>query len=392
MRIFHINTTLGYNAPGRLVETLARGAAALGHPAAVAFDRLEAVPDVAAEAVGSPAGRIFHALQTRLFDLHGHGSRAATGRLLHALDEFRPDVVHLHNLHGYWLNIPILFRALARRRVRVVWTLHDFWPFTGHCAFPAQAGCDRWLTGCHACPQLNAYPASWGADRSRRNWLERRRWLEMLPRPTLVAVSDWQRRQIAAAVGDAAECTAIHNPVDTDIFCPGSAKSDPRLVLGAASVWDARKGLDRFIALRAALPTDYRIALAGLTKRQARSLPTGIVGVPRLGTPAEMAAFLGSGAVFVNLSRAETLGMVNLEARCCGTPVVSLAAAGMAETVEGDSGFLIEDFSAKAVADRIMEAAAPGRFSRSDIARRAAAECAPAKAIGQYMRLYGENL
>lgn len=375
MKILHFNTTFGTTAPGYLVQTIGQAATEAGHDVSIAYDRAE------------PKRRRHYmaALRTRLFDSHGHSAYLRTMAFIYRAAEFAPDVVHLHNLHGYWIHVPLLLRWLARTNIPVVWTLHDFWPLTGHCAFPHRAGCDRWLTGCHHCPQKGEYPASWFADRSERNYAERRKLIAALPRVTFVALSEWQAAEVRRALPDA-RVEVIPNPVDTTIFRPSATPlRPPKMVLGAANVWDARKGLERFVELRRALPSDYKITLAGLTDKQIRSLPEGIQGLRRINSREDMAMFLASGSVFVNLSDAETLGMVNLEARACGTPVVTLASGGLAETVTPDSGIVLSNFYPATAALAIKTAATPGRFHQKEIRRGLPT---PARALSSYLKVW----
>lgn len=394
MRIYHVNTTFGYNAPGSLVRALSHGAAEAGHVVRAAWSA--AYPVAHDEPlrkslfpVGGRMSRVCHALRTRLTDGHGLGSGRATRALIADIGRFAPDVVHLHNLHGYWLDVPALARYLASSGVRVVWTLHDFWPLTGHCAFPQQGGCTRWLEGgCHDCPQLGQYPASWGADRSAANFSLRRELFRSLPQLSVVALSEWQCGQVARSFLGDRPCEVIPNPVDRAMRAPADIARDPRMVLGAASVWDDRKGLGRFIELRRRLPSDVRMRLAGLSRRQIRALPAGIEGLPRISGADGMARFMASGAVFVNLSRAETLGMVNIEARACGTPVVTLASGGVAETVTPLSGLVADGTDMATVASLVLDALRPGRWRHGEIAAEAHREFSTAKALEAYLRLY----
>lgn len=394
MRIYHVNTTFGYNAPGSLVRLLARGAAGAGHVVRAAFSAAYPVArgeegPVSLFPVGGRLSRVCHALRTRLTDGHGLGSGRATRALVADIARFSPDVVHLHNLHGYWLDVPALTRFLAGSGVRVVWTLHDFWPLTGHCAFPQQSDCRRWTTeGCHNCPQLGSYPASWGVDRSAANFRLKRDIFSSLPRLDVVALSNWQLGEVQRSFLGDLPCRVIPNPVDPAMRAPADVVREPRTVLGAASVWDDRKGLGRFIELRRLLPGDVRIRLAGLSSRQIRALPPGIEGLPRISATADMARFLAGGALFVNLSRAETLGMVNLEARSCGTPVVSLRSGGLAETVSPLSGVLVDGDDMPGVAAAVLDALRPGRRHNADISAEAARQFSPAVAVNAYLRLY----
>lgn len=385
-RIFILNTTLGFNASGRLVGSLMREAEAAGHSVMLAYSRGEEPDGPQTVRVGSLADRVTHALATRLLDAHGEWSHGPTRHVIRLMEKFEPDVVNLHNIHGYWLNVPMLMRWLTARGVRVIWTLHDFWPLGGHCAFPQAEDCYRWVTGCHSCPLKGEYPSSWLLDRSHRAFERKRRLFTALPSLTLVAVSEWQERQMRSSFLGDRPTVVIHNPVETGIFRP-SGTPQHRVVTGAASVWDRRKGLDRFLTLRKLLPEDVEIRLAGLKRRQIATLPAGIAGLERLSSPAALARFYSAGSLFVNLSRAETLGMVNLEARACGSPVVSFDSGGLRETVTGASGLAVPDGDVEAAAAAVMRAL-DRKWDRAGIAAEIARDFAPGRQIPKYLELF----
>lgn len=386
-RILLVNTTLGFNAPGRLVETLAEGARAAGHDVRVAYSRGDSMrlPSPTLWHVGGRADILSHVLLTRITDMHARGSRRATVDLVSKMLAWKPDVVHVHNLHGYWLDAPLFMAAVRRLGCRVVWTLHDMWPVTGHCAFPDVAHCHRYRTGCHDCPQMHQYPRSWVIDNSERNFRLKQEMCAGLSSLTLVVVSPWQRGCLRHTFLGAYPCRVIPNPIDP-AFAP-VCECDPMVVAAAASVWDHRKGLDRLRQLRELLPAEVDMRVAGLTRRQALTL-RGITAVPRIATVGAMARFYSSATVFVNPSRGETLGMVNLEARACGTPVVSMDSGGLVSTVTAESGVAVPNGDVYSLALAVKAAMEPGRYDRAAIAAALRREYDNDKIVGRYMELY----
>ena len=306
--LFQINVTANWGSTGRIAEEIGGLALERGWQCYMAYGR--GCPDsrLRLVRVGSDAGMYWNGLRSRLLDCEGLTATHATRRLVRLMEQVQPDVVHLHNLHGYYLDYEVLFRHLAASGVPVVWTLHDCWPFTGHCAYFDFAGCDRWQTGCHHCPQRGAYPASWLADRSRRNWEAKRRAFTSPGRLTLVPVSDWLGGLLGRSFLAGYPVHRIYNGVDTSVFCPQPSASAEawrerlgighrHVLLGVASVWGSRKGLADFVALRRALlAAEYAIVLVGLTPGQAKGLPEGIVAVPRGAAHGQRAA--AGGVVF----------------------------------------------------------------------------------------------
>ena len=224
--LFQINVTANWGSTGRIAEEIGGLALERGWQCYMAYGR--GCPDsrLRLVRVGSDAGMYWNGLRSRLLDCEGLTATHATRRLVRLMERVRPDVVHLHNLHGYYLDYEVLFRHLAASGVPVVWTLHDCWPFTGHCAYFDFAGCDRWQTGCHHCPQRGAYPASWLADRSRRNWEAKRRAFTSPERLTLVPVSDWLGGLLGQSFLAGYPVHRIYNGVDTSVFCPQPSASD----------------------------------------------------------------------------------------------------------------------------------------------------------------------
>ncbi len=142
--------------------------------------------------IGNKISLGYHLIITRLFDAHGLGSICETRKLIRRIKEYQPDVVNLHNIHGYYINYKLLFKYLKEANIPVVWTLHDCWPFTGHCAYFDLAGCEKWKTGCEACPQKSSYPKSIWLDRSKKNYeLKKDLFAGLAENLTIVTPSAW---------------------------------------------------------------------------------------------------------------------------------------------------------------------------------------------------------
>ena len=305
---------------------------------------------------GTKAGFYLDVLQTRLDDRAGFHSKRATRRLLAKLDEIDPDIVHLHNLHGYHLNIEMLFGWLAARNQQTLWTLHDCWAFTGHCAYFLPIGCDKWKTGaCQgACPEQHEYPKTWLKGASARNYADKRRIFTMLPPDKLafIAPSRWLAGLVGESFLSAYPVEVRYNEIDREVFkpTPGAVRErygigDRFMVLGVASPWTEKKGLGDFIRLAQELDDSFRIVMIGLSSQQMASLPKNIIGIGRTESKEELAAAYTAADVFFNPTQADNYPTVNLEAEACGTPVITYDVGGCAETVHDAESVVVSDFN-----------------------------------------------
>ena len=350
-RLLQINVTANQGSHGRIAENIGAAAMARGWESYIAYGRGGDVHSMSTLIhVSSAPDSYVHAAATRLADAHGLASAAATRRLVRTIEEINPDIVHLHNIHGYYLNYPILFRALKERGCPVVWTLHDCWPLTGHCAHFDAAGCDRWKSHCHDCPELKSYPKSF-VDASRRNFDIKRRCFTLIENQlTLVPVSDWLADIVEQSFLRHCNIHRIYNGIDTEVFRPvkiaggsGSVDGDSRrIVLGVASVWTPRKGLDDLLALSNILPADYRLVIVGLSPLQLRRLPASVEGIGRVDDIERLARLYSAASVFVNPTYEEAFGLTNVEAMACGTPVMTYNSGGCSEVVTPAVGRVVE--------------------------------------------------
>ena len=368
MKVLQINT-FGNLSTGKIAVDIYRTLRAHGSEGAVAFARNEVPGDVPSFKIGNPLSVYTDGVFTRLTDKAGHYSKGATEKLIKQIKEYDPDIIHLHNLHGYYINVPMLFDYLKDAGKPVVWTLHDCWAYTGHCCYYSMAGCEKWKThGCSKCPQKKAYPASIFKDNSSKNFSEKNQMFHSVKNLHLVCVSKWLDNELKASFLKDIPSIVIYNGIDTSVFKPSSGNfrikynvGDKRIVLGVASTWDTRKGLADFIELSKILDERYKIVLIGLNDKQKASLPDNMIGIGRTDGPKELAEIYSASNVLFNASVEETFGLPNVESLACGTPVVAYNCTGIPETMTENDGYIVEPHDLKNVALKIGEICDAGK-------------------------------
>ncbi|MBN1777463.1 MAG: glycosyltransferase [Clostridiales bacterium] len=351
MNVLQVNTVYPNGSTGRIVAEIAAYTAAQPDTRALAaFGIGESSRENGVDALrfGSPAGRKFHGAIRKLLDAEGYGSLIATGQLIKFCRENQVDVVHLHNLHGCYINLKRWFRYLEQAGIPVVWTLHDCWPMTGHCAYFNYAGCERWKTQCIRCPEKHSYPECVGFDGSRRNYRLKKRLFSSLPNLTIVTPCRWLADIVRESYLHNAQTRVIYNGVDTERFQPVASHlrkhyglERKRVLLSVASDWDRRKGLDSLIGLSELLNEPYRIVIIGLTREQLSALPKNVLGLERTASQQELAAWYTAADCFVNPTLDDTMPLVNLEALACGTPIVVYDTGGCREAVDESCGTVV---------------------------------------------------
>lgn len=357
MKILLINSVCGVGSTGRICADLAQKFESEGHEVKIAYGRDSNVPEPFrkyALRIGSNLEVKLHALCTRLFDNHGFCSYWATKRFLKRADDFNPDLIWLHNLHGYYIHVGLLFDWLKKRPHTIKrWTLHDCWAFTGHCSFFTAEKCDKWQTQCSNCPQKSAYPSSY-KDNSKANFELKKETFRNVENMTLITPSKWLADLVKKSFLRDYPLEVHYNYVDKNIFKPTRGDfrkkyglENKKIILGAASVWDKRKGLKDFIKLSQMLDNKYKIVLVGLNKAQIKSLPPEILGLARTKDARELAEIYTASDIFFNPGVEETFGMTTVEALYCGAKAVVYEGTACAEIARLYGGKVInslEDF------------------------------------------------
>lgn len=333
--------------------------------------------------VGTKLSVALHGLETRLFDRHGLGSRLATRRLIKRIKEINPDIIHIHNIHGYFLNYRILFDYLSKSGKPVVWTIHDCWLYTGHCYYYSAARCDKWKNGCGNCPQKKDFPTSMFLDRSTQNFKDKSKAFNSVPKDrfVLVPVSEWIGGELRQSYLKDNTIQVIHNGIDTSTFAPQSGDSvrakyglgAKAVILGLASIWMKEKGFEDFKKMSSLLAGDEVIVMVGkMTEEQKATLTEDIITIPRTDNVQELAELYSTAIAFVNPTWQDNYPTVNLEAISCGTPVITYRTGGSTEAISPETGFIVEQGDVDGLLRCVQKIKTKGKDYYSDNCRRRA--------------------
>ena len=348
MKVLFINMAYGAGSTGKIIADIMDMLKKNGTDVKARYGTGEQSHNADAVKVSGKLGYYFHNAASRLTDHAGLYSWAATRKMIREIKAFQPDLIHLHTLHGFYVNYEMLFRFLKEADIPVVWTLHDCWAFTGHCTHFSQAKCTQWQTECRDCKLLRRYPQCYGRGDVRRNFLRKKRAFTGVKNLTITTPSRWLANQVSRSFLRDYPRTVIPNGIDRRIFRPQSSGlrkkyrlEDKKIVLGAANVWNTRKGLPDMLTLADRLGSAYQVVLIGLTERQLPDIPANVLGLLRTANQTELAQWYSAADVFVNPTYEETFGLTTVEAQACGTPVVVYQTDGCPETVAPGNGRLV---------------------------------------------------
>lgn len=331
-------------------------------------------------------------LKTRLFGKHGFYNKSATRKLLRWMDEIKPDIIHLHNIHGHYINVKLLFDYIKSRNIPVVWTLHDCWAFTGHCSYFDIVNCEKWKTGCHNCALRKKYPISWFFDRSKENFRDKKSLFTGVQNMHIVTPSNWLSNLCKESFLGDYRVTTLHNGIDTDVFIPVASDMKKKLgienkfvILGIINNFSSHKGGSTFLKLSEMIADDEVIVLLSLEEAPDK-IPSNIIPLPRTSDDKELSEIYSMADVFVNPTLQDNFPTVNIESIACGTPVVTYNSGGAAESQSKLSGFVVNKGDVNGLYDAVKKVK-NGAISPEDCRNRAlefkAMEC-----FEKYLKIY----
>lgn len=350
MKILQINVTANIGSTGRIVEQLGNEIIQEGWESYIAYGRSGGKSTSKIIKIGTKVDQALHLLRTRLLDQQGFGSYFATKKLIKRIKSLNPDIIHLHQMHGYYLNLKVLFKFLKKYNRPVVWTFHDVWPMTGHCCYFNRYNCEKWKTGCFSCPLTKYYPSSWGYDNSTMNYELKKRLFQNLPNLTITPVSNWLGAVVKESFLSTEKVSVISNGVDIDLFKPTPSDTlreklgikEKKVILSVAAIWSDHKGLKDIIEISKMIDNQTIMIVIGLSDIQIQTLPSNIIGIKRTENIQQLAEYYSLADLFINPSKAESFGLVTVEAMACGTPVVVYNTTACPELVSQETGMVVE--------------------------------------------------
>jgi glycosyltransferase involved in cell wall biosynthesis len=341
MKILQINVSLNSGSTGRITEDIGKVMMLNGFESSIAFGRTARPSTSEKIRVGDKLDFYSHVIKSLFFDRHGFASKSATTDLIQKIKDYKPDVIGLHNLHGYYLHVGVLFEFLKEYACPVVWTFHDCWPFTGHCSHFEKIDCQKWKSHCNKCPLTAFYPQSYIVDNSFKNFVNKKNSFTNHPNLTIITPSNWLAALVKQSFLKEYSVQVIHNGTNLEIFKPRGTENNS-IVLGVASVWTKSKGLDDFIQLRKILDFQIEIVLIGLSKKQIKVLPKGILGIEKTESLEQLAVWYSKASVFINPTYADNFPTTNIEALACGTPVITYNTGGSPEAIDHETGVVVD--------------------------------------------------
>ena len=363
IKILRITTEINRSSIGRTTEQLGKLVIAEGWESYIAWGRSDGNSDSFKIHVGNKTSVLFHVLLTRFFDLHGYGSYFATKKLVSKINKIKPDIIHLHDIHGYYINLEVLFAYLKESSIPIVWSHHDCWAFTGHCAFYSSVDCNKWQTECHHCPLYKEYPGSLFIDNSGKNFRLKKQLFTSLENLYNVGVSEWISKELRKSFFSKYPIITICNGIDTGVFRPRQECSDEirekynlgkgNILLGVATAWGERKGLSDYYKLREQLSEDYTIVLVGVPQSLRESLPAGIIGIQRTDSIDELCKLYSTASIVLNLASAESFGKTTPEGLSCGIPSIVYNCTASPDLVDSETGVVVEKGDIKGIINAV---------------------------------------
>lgn len=344
MKVLLINTVGSSGSTGKICVDLYNSLLERNYEACIAYGRGNLPENFSQYKIENSFGTYEHVFESRIFDNHGLASRSATKRFIKFIEEYNPDVIHIHNIHGYYLNFPILFGFFKRRNYKVVWTLHDCWPFSPHGAYINYEKMNHLDV---SRKDLKEYPKTILLNQSKRNYELKKKFFIGVNNLIFVTPSNWLKSYGKKSFLKEYPFIVINNGINREIFSKisSSQMNNKKIILGVANIWDERKGLNFFFDLAENIKDEYSILLIGKTGKQNKkkiSHYNNITLIEQTDNQEELSKYYGQSYVFINPTTQDNYPTTNLESIACGTPVITFLTGGSGEVINKNTGVIAE--------------------------------------------------
>lgn len=372
-----INSVSGYGSTGSICVDIAKELELQGHECYIAFGQISKGYKKGFK-IGTKLENHLHNIGSRLFGKQGYFSKRGTKKLIQFITDYNPDIIHLHNLHGNYLNLEVLFRYLNKVQKPVVWTFHDCWAFTGKCAHYTDVACEKWKTTCTNCPQLHTYPPSLFFDHSKDMHVDKKKWFTSVENLQIITVSNWLKQQVAQSFFKNNAIETIYNWVDHSVFKATVdetfaatyflEKDKFTIVLVSAGWFERDNKWKDALKLSALCGSEIQMILIGGVEDKIK-MPQNIIHIPYLNGSTELAKAYSFADVYVHLSSEDTFGKVIAEAMSCGTPAVVYNSTACPEIVGSECGFVVEKNNISQVYEAVLKIKKVGKIQYQDKCR-----------------------
>ncbi len=402
MKVLFVNGVCGNGSTGKIVEQLADEVIKNGGESLICFGRKSYLGEIPSYKFCTKTENRINGVMQRLFDNEGLGLKTPTYMLIKIIKEFCPDVIHLHNLHGYYLNYKTLFKFLKNSSIKVVWTLHDCWTFTGHCTHFEFINCYKWKTECNHCPNKKQYPKSIFIDNSKNNFTTKKECFSSLQQNqmTIISPSKWLDNLVGQSFLKKYNHAVINNGIDLKNFYPVDFHSfddiidrTKKIVLAVANKWEERKGFNDVIEIGNRLPDNYQVVIVGVNDKQMLKLENSkFVGIKRTENQTQLAELYSLSSVFINTTYEDNFPTVNLEALACGCPVITYKTGGSVEVVKEENGKVVEQGNIEDMLNTILFCSENANYDRNKISELATVEFNRHTMSEHYLECYKQLL
>ena len=348
MRILHVDVNYKHSSTGRIVYELSQAAKAQGHSVFATYGRGQKDDDPDAFKFGYDFETMIHALLTRITGLTAYFSPFSTIRLINKIKKFQPDIVHLHDLHGYFLNIGQLINYLKSTSIRVVWTFHCEFMYTGKCA--NTKSCNKFESECNECPLLRDYPKTWFFDFTKFMYHQKKNWFnEFNQLSRIITVSDWLKEKVGKSFLNKFKTDVIHNGISTDTFRPipttinrplHQSKDDIIILSVIGNLDDQNKGYHRLKKI-SELVENSRIRFIVIGNSKKRLLDSNnLFHINKIQDTTILNSYYNNADYFMILSEYESYPTVCLEASATNTPIIGYDVGGVYEASKSVPNYL----------------------------------------------------
>lgn len=396
MVVVQINATCGIGSTGKICESISKLSFDSGIENYVLYNEISNGYSYGIKYGCSKVIQKKEALKSRILGNWGFNSVKSTKKLINLLERINPDIIHIHNIHDHGCDIELLFNYILDKKIKLFWTFHDCWSFTGYCTHYAMIGCDKWKTKCSKCQLKKEY--SWFFDKSEILFEKKKKIFESIDM-TIFTPSNWLASQLNESFLKNKPIHVINNGIDLNVFKKRNTEfkrkykiDDKFVILGVAFNWSYKKGVDVFIRLASELDESYRIVMVGVDKKLKKELPDNIISIEKTASQDELSEIYNSSDLFLNPTREDTFPTVNMEALACGIPVITFNTGGSPEIIDQKTGIVIEQDNINVLIETIIDLAKKNMFNENDCINKARKDFDMNKSYEKYVHYYINEL